>query len=72
MELFPDKYEALYCHIKELFTENSERYGYRRIHAWSAREGIHIMIIEHLMKFDIVLKNVGCTVTKRIYQNIWR
>ena len=40
--LFPDKYEALRCHIKVLFAKNSERYGYRRIHTWLAREGIHI------------------------------
>lgn len=39
---FPDKYEALRCHIKELFAANSERYGYRRIHVRLARESIHI------------------------------
>ena len=27
---------------------------------------IHIMIIEHLMKLDIILKIVGCTVTKSL------
>jgi len=27
------------------------------------------MIIEHLMKLDIILKIVGCTVTKRLYHN---
>ena len=30
---------------------------------------IHIMIIELLMKFDIILKIVGCTVTKMLDQN---
>jgi len=30
---------------------------------------IHIMIIEHLMKLDSILKIVGCTVTKRLDQN---
>ena len=38
----PDKYEVLRLHIKALFAENSRRYGYRRIHGWLAREGIHI------------------------------
>ena len=27
------------------------------------------MIIEHLMKLDIILKNVGCTVTKMLDHN---
>lgn len=40
--LYPDKYEALRCHIKVLFATNSGRYGYRRIHTWLAREDIHI------------------------------
>ena len=30
---------------------------------------IHIMIIELLMKLDVILKNVGCTVTKMLYHN---
>ena len=30
---------------------------------------IHIMIIELLMKLDVILKNVGCTVTKMLDQN---
>lgn len=38
----PNKYEALRLRIKALFAENSERYGYRRIHGCLAREGIHI------------------------------
>lgn len=38
----PDKYAALRLRIKALFAENSERYGYRRIHGRLAREGIHI------------------------------
>ena len=33
---------------------------------------IHIMIIELLMKLDVILKNVGCTVTKMLDQNISR
>ena len=31
---------------------------------------IHIMIIELLMKLDVILKNVGCTVTKMLDHNI--
>ena len=31
---------------------------------------IHIMIIELLMKLDVILKNVGCTVTKMLDQNM--
>ena len=38
----PDKYLSLRIHIKELFTENKNRYGYRRIHALLKREGITI------------------------------
>lgn len=35
----PDKYFSLRIRIKELFTENKNRYGYRRIHALLKREG---------------------------------
>lgn len=38
----PDKYEGLRCRIIELFEENNKRYGYRRIHALLAREGISV------------------------------
>ena len=31
---------------------------------------IHIMIIELLMKLDVILKNVGCTVTKMLDHNM--
>ena len=34
----PDKYSSLRIHIRELFTENKNRYGYRRIHALLKRE----------------------------------
>ena len=30
---------------------------------------IYIMIIEHLMKLDIILKIVGCSVTKKLDHN---
>ena len=38
----PDEYLSLRIHIKELFAENKNRYGYRRIHALLKREGITI------------------------------
>lgn len=38
----PDKFTALRTRILELFVETSERYGYRRIHALLAKEGIRI------------------------------
>ena len=37
-----DKYATLRIHISELFSKNMERYGYRRIHALLAKEGIRI------------------------------
>lgn len=37
-----DKYEALRIHISELFSDNMGRYGYCRIHALLAKEGIRI------------------------------
>lgn len=37
-----DKYAALRIHISELFSENMGRYGYRRIHALLAKEGVRI------------------------------
>ena len=48
----PDKYLSLRIHIKELFAENKNRYGYRRIHALLKREGITISekIIRRIMK----------------------
>lgn len=36
----PDKYFSLRTHIQELFCENKNRYGYRRIHALLKREGV--------------------------------
>lgn len=36
----PDKYFFLRIRIRELFTENKSRYGYRRIHALLKREDI--------------------------------
>lgn len=48
----PDKYLALRIHIKELFAENKNRYGYRRIHALLKREGITVSekIIRRIMQ----------------------
>ncbi|HBA03480.1 MAG TPA: IS3 family transposase, partial [Clostridium sp.] len=36
----PTKYAALRARILELFAETSKRYGYRRIHALLAKEGL--------------------------------
>jgi transposase InsO family protein len=55
-----DKYKALRRHIKALFAENSERYGYRRIHIGLAREGIHISekIVRRIMsECELIVKN---------------
>lgn len=38
----PDKYATLRTSILELFAKNSERYGYRRIHALLAKEGTRV------------------------------
>lgn len=38
----PDKYTPLRTRILGLFVETSERYGYRRIHALLAKEGIRV------------------------------
>jgi len=38
----PDKYTALRTRVLELFVKTSERYGYRRIHALLAKEGIRV------------------------------
>ena len=38
----PDKYEKLRHRVIELFLENKERYGYRRLHALLVREGTRV------------------------------
>ena len=46
-----DKYAALRIHISELFSENMERYEYRRTHALLAKDGIRISekIVQRIM-----------------------
>lgn len=48
----PDKYEELRNHIRLLFTENFERYGYRRIHALLSREGLRVSekVVRRIMR----------------------
>jgi len=48
----PDKYFSLRIRIKELFTENRNRYGYRRIHALLKREDIIVSekIVRRIMQ----------------------
>lgn len=50
----PDKYEECRTRIRGIFDENGHRYGYRRIHALLAREGIRISekIVRRVMKED--------------------
>ena len=49
-----DKYLSIREHIKEVFKENNGRYGYRRIHAFLAKEGKHLSekVVRRLMKYD--------------------
>ena len=48
----PDKYSSLRINIRELFSENKNRYGYRRIHALLKREGIIVSekIVRRIMQ----------------------
>jgi transposase InsO family protein/transposase-like protein len=48
----PDKYTAYRIRIREIFDESGSRYGYRRIHALLAREGVRISekIVRRIMK----------------------
>ena len=47
-----DKYTLLRVRVIELFTENKDRYGYRRIHALLKRENIIVSekVIRRTMK----------------------
>ena len=65
----PDKYLLLRIHIKELFSENKNRSGYRRIHALLKREGITISekIIRRIMKEENVTIKVKKTAKYNSY-----
>jgi transposase InsO family protein/transposase-like protein len=57
----PDKYAGCRTRIHEIFCENKSRYGYRRIHALLAREGVCISekIVRRIMKeegLEVVIK----------------
>jgi transposase-like protein len=49
-----DKYWSVRDHIKEVFEDNHGRYGYRRIHAFLAKEGKRLSekVVRRLMKYD--------------------
>lgn len=55
--LQPDKYVSLRIRIKELFSDNKNRYGYRRIHALLRREAIIVYekIVRQIMKEENLL-----------------
>ena len=65
----PDKYFSLRIHIKELFAENKNRYGYRRIHALLKREGIVVSekIIRRIMKEESLVVKVKKTAKYNSY-----
>lgn len=65
----PDKYFSLRIHIKELFTENKNRYGYRRIHALLKREGIVASekIIRRIMQEENLVVKVKKTAKYNSY-----
>lgn len=52
-----DKYTELRAKIKELFSANNERYGYRRIHCLLRRDGITISekVVRRIMKDERLL-----------------
>ena len=66
---YPDKYLSLRIHIKELFTENKNRYGYRRVHALLKREGIVVSekIIRRIMKEENLIVKVKKTAKYNSY-----
>lgn len=65
----PDKYRSLRMHIKELFTKNKNRYGYRRIHALLKREGIVVSekIIRRIMQEENLVVKVKKTAKYNSY-----
>jgi len=65
-----DKYEKSRCRIKELFSENKDRYGYRRIHALLKRENINISekIVRRIMKEEGLFVKIKRTRKYNSYQ----
>lgn len=56
-----DKYRSVREHIKKVFADNHGRYGYRRIHAFLAKEGKRLSekVVRRLMKQDGLAVPVG-------------
>ena len=65
----PDKYFSLRIRIKELFTENRNRYGYRRIHALLKREDIIVSekIVRRIMQEENLVVKVKRTTRYNSY-----
>lgn len=64
-----DKYFSLRLRIKELFTENKRRYGYRRIHALLKREGIIVSekIVRRIMRDECLVVKIKKTAKYNSY-----
>ena len=65
-----DKYAEVRCRIIELFVENKERYGYRRIHALLKRENIIISekIVRRIMREEQLFVKIKKTRKYNSYQ----
>lgn len=65
----PEKHFSLRIHIKELFAENKNRYGYRRIHALLKREGIIVSekIVRRIMQEENLIVKVKKTAKYNSY-----
>lgn len=65
----PDKYSSLRIHIKELFAQNKNRYGYRRIHVLLKREGIIVSekIVRRILREENLVVKVKKTAKYNSY-----
>ncbi|MCR4803853.1 MAG: IS3 family transposase, partial [Lachnospiraceae bacterium] len=65
----PDKYSSLRIHIKELFAQNKNRYGYRRIHALLKREGIIVSekIVRRILREENLVVKIKKTAKYNSY-----
>lgn len=65
----PDKYFSLRIRAKELFDENKNRYGYRRLHALLKREGIIVSekIVRRIMRKEGLIAKVKRTAKYNSY-----
>lgn len=64
-----DKYFSLRIHVKELFTQNKNRYGYRRIYALLRRDGIVVSekIVRRIMQEENLVVKVKKTAKYNSY-----